>query len=1293
MLTSWQACDRGRTPLRTQALACAVAFVVIAQGGRSAEASEQTAPTEAPRTQSAQAADFARDVRPIFEKSCIACHGPSKQKAGLRLDERESALHSPRTVDVPLVVAGDSAKSLLYQRVTSADPDERMPAKGEPLTVDQVAIIRAWIDQGADWPAEKHERKVVDHWAFKAPVRPALPDVERGDWARNPIDRFILARLEAERLSPSPEADRRALIRRLSFDLTGLPPTLAEVDSFVNDEGKDAYDKAVDRLLASPAYGERMAVDWLDLARYADTNGYHIDNHRDMWKWRDWVIESFNRNARYDQFTIEQLAGDLLPNATLEQRVATGFNRNGPINFEGGADPDEYQTKYVIDRVNTTATVWMGLTMACAECHDHKYDPIAQREFYSFYAFFNNIAEKGLDGEKQNPIPSVKLPSAEQARLLAEKDAAIAEKERALADPDPTFDSEQASWESVTAAHLPPLPVWEAVDAESLTSTGGTTLVKLADGSVLAGGINPASDVYEITAPAGTRRISAFKLEALVDASLPHAGAGRANNANFVLSGFEAEIVSSPAESSGSHTESGRSHGEPSGPHGEASGPHAVSSGSLAVSSGRHAVSSGSHAETSDSHAQSSGSLAVSTGSHADAPCPQQIHFASASADYEQTEGGFLVAKAIDGDSASGWAVAGYDKRVNREAIFVPDAPLDLQPTQRLRVRLRFESPYRKHGIGRFRISTTGDLQFDRGSTSIAMGHWWSVGPFNTSGGGEAFHTAFPPEEEFAQPIDTSKTYLGGALAWREHPDWSDGQSHTLTGETSATYLYRTFTSDEAQPLLLLIGSDDAVQAWFNGERVLSNDVQRALEVDQERVRVDVKAGLNRLLVKIVNYGGNYAFSFSNTTRLEAELPRAVALALRLEPTQRTDADKKELREHFRRKVSERGKALIAESEALKKTRVEIDAKVPQSMIMEERPERRATNVLVRGNFQRKGELVSPDVPAFLPPLPVGSERNRLALARWLVSPEHPLTARVTVNHYWQMLMGTGLVKTSEDFGARGERPSHPELLDWLAVEFVESGWDLKALLRSIVTSAAYRQSARVTPQLLEVDPENRLLARGPRQRLSAEMIRDNALAVSGLLVPKIGGPSVRPYQPEGLWEAVSFSKDFSSQFYAQDHADDLYRRGLYVYWKRALPYPSLATFDAPIRETCTARRPVTETPLQALILLNDPTFVEAARQLGLRMLQGGGGDVDARLVYGFRLCTSRVPTPREMDVLRRAQAAQAVAYAKDRAAAEKLVAIGESKNPAGIDASEIATWTAVGSLLLNLDETVHRGS
>jgi hypothetical protein len=1338
-----------------------------------------TSASSQPAPNATRAIDFARDVQPIFENRCYECHGAAKQKAGLRLDVRENALHSLRTVDVPFVVAGESSKSLLYQRVTSTDPDERMPAKGEPLGAEQIAIVRAWIDQGANWPEETRDRKLVDHWSFKRIERPKLPDVERAEWIRNPIDRFILARLEQEKLAPSPEADRAALIRRLSFDLTGLPPTIGEIDAFLADKSPDAYEKVVDRVLASPAYGERMAVDWLDLARYADTNGYHIDNHRDMWKWREWVIDAFNQNKRYDRFTIEQLAGDLIPNATQDQKLATGFNRNGPINFEGGADPDEYQTKYVIDRVNTTSTVWMGLTMACAECHDHKYDPITQKEFYSFYAFFNNVAEKGLDGEKQNPVPSLKLPSAEEAQALAREDAAIAERERALAEPDPAFDAEQSAWEKETLAKLAPPPVWNDVAPQAFTSSGGTTLTRLDDGSILASGANPATDVYEITARASeSRRITALRLEALVHDSLPHKGAGRAENANFVLSGFEMEIASDANRANDTIRAHDTSRVGDTSRTADASGAGDSSRASDArPTSDAHQASDADATQATDttrahdaSHAHDARS---GSSSSTETPSTHKVKFASATADYEQTEGGFLVVKAIDDDPASGWAVAGYQKRENREAIFVPSTPIDVGAGDVLRIRLRFESPYRQHGIGRFRISTTSDDQFDRKSTAIAMSSWWSVGPFGAGGGSAAFVTAFPPETEIAHAIDTSKTYLGGALAWREHTDWEDGKLHKLEGENCATYLYRTFTLDEARPLLLMLGSDDAVAAWLDGERVHSNDVQRGAQVDQDRVRVEAKAGENRLLVKVVNYTGNYEFSFSSSTRIEDELPRSVAIALRAPESQRTDAQKKEMREHFRRMVSTRGKALLAELETHKKARVEIDARVPQSMVMQERVEKRMTNVLMRGNFQRKGDAVSPDVPAFLPPLvadappadvratneksvmierpttsaspvdaslatsasrPVNTSNpvkaslpvnasvpaadvvvpaqrsdvpstsatmtkpsaavanDRLALARWLVSREHPLTTRVTVNHYWQMIFGTGIVKTSEDFGARGERPSHPELLDWLAVEFFESGWSVKQLLKLIVMSSTYRQSSRVTSELEEKDPENRLLARGARQRLSAEMIHDNALALGGLLVSKIGGPSVHPYQPDGLWDAVSFSKDFSSQYYVQDHGDALYRRAMYTYWKRALPYPSLATFDAPIRETCTARRPVTETPLQALVLLNDPTYVEAARHLALRIIKEGGRDDDARLAWGFRLCTSREPTARELDVLRRALAEQSAAYTNDRAAAEKLTSVGESKNPTDVDGIVLATWTSIGSLLLNLDATVHRG-
>ena len=1155
--------------------------------------------------------DFAREVRPILADHCLSCHGPdeARREAFLRLDVREEAL-AERAEGAFAIVPGDPARSLVAEKIASADPKEVMPPPSakNPLAPEEIALLRRWIEEGAAWP---------EHWAFVAPARPPVPPLPEGG---NAVDAFLAERLAREGLAFSPEASKESLVRRATFDLTGLPPTVAEIDAFLADEAPGAYERVVDRLLASPRFGERMAVHWLDLARYADTNGYHIDNHRDMWKWRDWVIAAFNEGKPFDRFAIEQLAGDLLPNATLEQKVASGFNRNHPINFEGGADPDEYQTKYVVDRVVTTAEVFMGLTMACAECHDHKYDPISQREFYSFYAYFNNVPEQGLDGQKTNPLPSLKVPTDAEAADLARRDAEIEAIRAFLAGPVPSMDAEQPEWEARERERLGPPVEWTPIAPTGLLSRNGATLALADDLSLLASGANPAADVYEITTIPPRGVLAAIRLEALTDASLPHGGAARSENGNFVLTGFEAEIV-------------------------PIANPTAAASVAF-------------------------------SGAAAD-------HFQGAAADVMPAGGNFRVENAIDADPASGWAVEGFNRREPREATFAPAEPVPLDGESVLRVRLRFESPFPRHSIGRFRLATTSDPRVPESLAPPLASHWKVLGPFAAASGEAAFATDFGPESQSAE---------ADALAWREKPEWKDGGRHELDGDSSATYVARTITSARERDVALLVGSDDTLKIWLNGALVHEHASVRGAAPDQDRVVVRLRPGENRLLMKIVNHAGGYAFYFRVDPRTDDPRSRSIDGALR--SLVRTEEEARAIRDRFRSTVSEEGRRLHADLAAKSKARDALLAAIPETMVMDERPERRTTHVLVRGNFQVKGDPVEPGVPACLPPLPEGEPpASRLTLAKWLFSDAHPLTARVTVNRLWQLVFGRGLVATPEDFGLRAALPSHPELLDWLAVEFRESGWDVKALLRTLVTSRAYRQSASVSASLLERDPENVLLARGPRVRLDAEMVRDAALAASGLLSPEssIGGRSVRPYQPAGLWEAVAFGGEFSSQTYEPDHGEALWRRSMYVYWKRGMPYPTLSTFDAPIRETCTSRRPRTNTPLQALVLLNDPVFAEAARALGARLAREAPDDV-SRLVLGFRLVTSRSPEPRELDVLRAALEKQRARFRARPDAARALLGVGEAPVPAEADAPELAAWAAIGNLLLNLDETIHKG-
>lgn len=998
--------------------------------------------------------NFTRQIRPILSNHCFRCHGPDQEtlKADLRLDVKDAVFAPQRS----LIVPGDRSKSVLFQKISASAPEEKMPPEGgKPLSPAQIELIGTWIDQGANWN---------EHWAFVTPKPPEIPTVQNALWTRNAIDRFVLSTLEKNALSPQPEADRETLIRRVTLDLTGLPPTPEEVDVFLLDNTPDAYEKLVDRLLMSPHYGERMALDWLDAARFADTHGYHIDSGRDMTRWRDWVIASFNDNMPFDRFTIEQIAGDLLPNATLSQRVASGFNRNHMINFEGGAIPEEYLNNYIVDRVNTTGTVWLGLTVNCSQCHDHKYDPIGQREFYQLYAFFHNLPELGLDGVKGNAKPFIKAPSAEEQQQLDALAAKLTALQQQLGDANPEVDAAQVAWESSDPTRND--TKWAAVKPSQVTSAGEANLRTMDDASILAFGKNPGHETYTIVLDHPGDTLTGLKIEALPDDGLKGKGPGRSNNGNAVLTNVS------------------------------------LSAAPLA----------GGDAET--------------------------IKLATAAADFHQTD--FSPEKAIDADPASGWGI--YPQTgVPHWLVVLPAAPITKTGGMKLTVTLEFKSPYFNHQFGKMRISTTGS----------------------------------------------------------------------------------------AEP---------------KGTQSLSEDLLKALA-----------------------------------------LPR----------DQRTPEQAAAIRDYYRVNVSEALVPLRNEIAIVKTAQAELDQRIPTAMIMEELPQPRDTFMLTRGQYDKPGEKVLPGVPAALPPFPDGSPKNRLGLAQWLVSSTNPLTPRVIVNRYWQSYFGTGIVKTSEDFGSQGELPSHPDLLDFLSTHFVQSGWDVKGIQRMIVTSSTYRQSSHVSKESIGRDPENRLLARGPRLRLPAEFIRDQALFVSGLLNAKIGGASVSPYQPAGIWEDLAYREDganFTAQSYSQSHGEDLYRRTMYTFWKRTAPPPTLVTFDAPDRETCTVRRSRTNTPLQALVLMNDPTYVEAARKFAERIIQHGGESPERRIEYAFRNAIARRPSGDEKSVLLQVLNNQLALYRADPQTAEKLVQVGESPRNANLDVAELAAWTMIANVILNLDETLTKG-
>ncbi len=1033
-------------------------------------------------TNSRGAVDYNRDIRPILSENCYACHGPdqNKRKAGLRLDRQEEAFAKLES-GAHALVAGDLKQSRLIELVSASSDDDRMPPikTGKRLTAKQIELLRKWVEEGAVWQR---------HWAYLPPRIPEMPPVSAREWVANDIDYFVLARLEAEKLRPSPRADKITLIRRLTLDLTGLPPTLREVDQFLADTTPDAYERLVDRLLSSPQYGERMAQHWLDLARYADTNGYHIDNHRDMWKWREWVINAFNSNMPFDQFTIEQLAGDLLPNATLEQKVASGFNRNGMVNFEGGADPDEYHTKYVVDRVVTTSTVWLGSPLACAECHDHKYDPFTQKEFYQFYAFFNNIPERGLDGQKENPVPSLRLPTPEQAVRLADLVQSLPDAERNFKTREFEWPAAQAAWEKEVRAKNPSAP-----------------------------------------------DVAGFLVGYSLDESISVAGASRSQK---------------PVRFTGTNAP-------------------AWTEGRLG-----NALRFSGQGES------------VDCGNTADFERDQPFSFTA----WVKAEGngGVIISKMVDEAAFRGFDLGFVDGRPS----------------------IHLVSSWEENAL---KVTTKAKASADE----------WHLVTATYDGSSKAAGV---------------KLYLDGKLQEAEVA------KDSLKGSIRVSEPLRIGKRSKSLPFKGLI---DEVRIY-----------PRALR--QEEVAT------------------------------LASLPFLTIAAS--EPEKRTASQKKDLQKYFREHQATAFKQAEQQLASLKQAREDLFSQMPASMVMEEMAQPRKTQILVRGNFRNKGEVVTPNVPGCLPGLPPNAPPNRLTLAQWLTSPDHPLTSRVTVNRFWQMLFGTGLVKTSNDFGSQGEWPSHPELLDYLAADFFRHKWDVKALLKSMVMSAAYQQSTRVTPDLLERDPYNRLLTRGARFRLDAETIRDNALAISGLLNKRLGGKSVFPYQPPGLWEELAFGGGFSSQNYVQSKGEDLYRRGLYTYWKRSLPYPSFFTFDAPNREVCTAQRPRTSTPLQSLVLLNDPSYVEAARGLAQRVLREAGSGIVDKLTLAFRLAVARPPQPAEVKLLQRVYEEQLAHFRQDKAAAKDLLSVGESPAPSGVDECELAAWTTLGNVILNLDETVTKG-
>ena len=1137
--------------------------------------------------------DFQRDIRPILSNACFKCHGPDgderkggkKGSGGLRLDtEAGSRADLGSSVSV---VPGHPERSELIARIVTTDEDDRMPPakSGKTLTPREVDLLTAWVKSGG---------KFAQHWSYSKPQRADPPRA-----AVHPIDAFVLARLEREGLKPQAEADRATLVRRVALDLTGLPPALEEVDAFVADSKPGAYERLVDRLLATPAYGEHWGRMWLDLARYADSAGYADDPLRTIWPYRDYVIRSFNANKPFDQFTIEQLAGDLLPNATDEQLTATAFHRNTMTNNEGGTQDEEFRNAAIVDRVNTTMAVWMGTSIACAQCHTHKYDPITNAEYFRLFAFLNNTA----DADRGDESPLLTLYSDEQKAKRAQIEADIAATETKLKAPTPQLTAGAEQW----ARTFPVTIGWQTLAPTAVKSQAGQVLTSRPDGTVLASS-TADKDTYTVEVPiAAARKLTGLRLEALPDASLPGNGPGHAGG-NFVVTRMRAVVI----------------------PAGGATGPRArfvrielPGKGKLLQLAEVQVFS---------------GNVNVAVKGQA----TQKSTYADAAA-----------GRAIDGNTAGEYAKSSVSH--TGENTDDPWWEVDLQSEQtidRIVVWNRTEAGER---LGDFRVVA---LDAQRQAVWDKAGN--AAPPadvsFSLNGGREiTFNDA---TADFVQH-DFAEDAVVTDVAPKAPKDNANGRKPRGSQKGWA------IAGGTGKPHALTLLAANPVEVPAGATLVVS------IEQQSEHAKHTL---------------GHFGLSVTDDAgvRQYVQTPAGVVSALSVPDAQRSPAQRADIVGYYLRELAPE---LAAERDRLAELTKQFAAITPVTVpIYRELTDhqRRKTRVQLRGNYLVHGEEVTEGIPAAFPPLPAGAPLNRLTLARWLMDASNPLTARVIANRFWETIFGIGLVRTSEEFGAQGEQPSHPELLDWLATELVRGRWDVKQFIKLLVTSATYRQSSRVTPALAERDPENRLLARGPRVRLSAEAVRDEALAVSGLLSRKMFGPSVRPLRPAlGLSAAFGGGLDWQTST-----GEDLHRRALYTEWRRTSPYPSMAAFDAPSREICTLRRNRSNTPIQALVTMNDPVYVEAAQALARRMVESAKTPAE-QLTHGFRRVLARTPSASELKRLLVLHDEALADFSKDAKRAAEMATNPIGPVPAGADVADLAAWTAVASVLLNLDETL----
>ncbi len=1052
--------------------------------------------------------DYNLHVQPILSDRCYSCHGPDKnaRKAELRLDTKEGLFSIRAEINRAPVSPGKLTKSAMFHRITSTDPEYRMPKPESKLSLndEEIAILVKWIEQGAEWKP---------HWAFIPPEKPELPQFRQSDWPINEIDYFVLDRLEKERLKPSHEAEKEILLRRVSLDLTGLPPSVEEIESFLANDSPDAYEKAVDRLLASPHYGESMAVDWLDLARYADTHGYQVDFYRPHWPWREWVIDAFNENLPFDDFVTWQLAGDLMPNATREQILATGFNRNHAQNNEGGIVEEEFRVEYVADRTQTFSTAFLGLTMQCSRCHDHKYDPISQKEFYQLFSFFNNVDESGQNTffKPDMPGPTLLLPDEDVEKKIAFLEDLINEKEKDLKN---LIQRQREDFQDSPDELIGRLANVSHEDQNAnangligyypLEHVSNDHLTNYVPGGKSGKLINPINEVLAEDPPQPVKGRIGQGLQLPGDVALSFPGVGRFSRAEPFSIGLWVYI------------------------------PKDLERGVI----------------------------------------------------FHSNKGEVL------------YTFKGYQ-------VSIENGFLD--------VRIAHNFPYNSVHL----------LAQDP-----AMHGEWVHLMLTYDGSSKAAGTRlYLNGEELEMKVRRDNLYKDIIF----HPSDPSDDPPVMTQ--------------------LKVGARWRGKGFTNGlvDEVIVYDLEvTALEVN----RIAGMDGLNRLI--------------------------------RMKPPQLTDSERNKLVDYYLRNHDRRFANTLQELNDLRKQQTMLAEGVMEVMVMDEMTEPRQAYVLKRGAYDQPLEAVNPGTPSRVMPFHKDLRTNRLGLVEWLFNPRNPLPARVTVNRFWQHYFGRGIVRTTEDFGSQGERPSHPMLLDWLATEFIESGWDIKHMQKTIVLSATYRQSSRAGPTLLSQDPDNRLIARGPKARLSAEVLRDLVLASSGLLVRKFGGPSVKPYQPEGLWQLNKFSAG-----YEQDHGENLYRRSLYTLWRRTNPPPSMNIFDAPNRSYCVVRREKTATPLQALVLLNDPQFLEASRLLAERLMHEGGDSAEDRISFGFRLLTGRSPNQEELEILSSQYSEARDSYDRSPEKAVGLLGVGEYPVDGKLDRTELSAYTAVASTIMNFDATI----